>query len=172
MFWNHQKYIYRWQSNRWVQTDWSGGPGQSNWADETMFFSNDNGIDFSVPGIISLRSGFIDWSYATTTDTFDTPGNFEDNDVFEVDGYAYLVTKNNPAGSEFYILDVTDPYNPIELSSLDIGGSITTVIARGQYVYISTADNNAEFQVIDVSDDYHPFVAATYDLPGNSENCS
>ena len=162
-----ETYRHRWQADRWTQTDWFGGAGQSTWSDEDMFFSKDTGIDIRTPGIVSLVSGFIDWSYATTTDTFDTPGNFEDNDVFELDGYAYLVTKNNPSGDEFYVLNVADPENTSKESSLNIGGSVTSVIARGNYVYLSTHVNNAEFQIIDVSDKEYPAVIFKYDLDSN-----
>ncbi len=164
-----ETYVYLWDTERWTQTNWVGGSGQTNWLDETMFASKDSGIVISTPGVASLTSGFIDWSYATTTDIFDTPGNFDDNDVYELNGVAYLVTKNNPAGAELYVIDVSDPYNPFELSTLDIGDSVTSVVALGQYAYVSTADNAGEFKVIDISNDYNPQVVFSYDLPTNDD---
>ncbi len=163
-----ETYLHRWQADRWTQTDWIGGDGQANWSDETKFFTKDEGVDIDTAGIVTLRSGFIDWSYATTTAMFDTPGNFEDNDVVEINEIAYLVTKNNPSGPELYILDVSDSYNPVELSSINIGSSISSVKAQdNNYIYLSTEDNSAELQVVDVSDSYNPVVVATYDLPSN-----
>ncbi|PIR06882.1 MAG: hypothetical protein COV55_02135 [Candidatus Komeilibacteria bacterium CG11_big_fil_rev_8_21_14_0_20_36_20] len=163
-----ETYLYRWEANRWVQTNWVGGAGQDNWADETRFYTKDSGIDISVPGITTLLSGFLDWNQATTTGVFDTPGNFDDNDVYELNGLAYLVTENNSDGSEFYILDVNDIYHPFQLSSLNIGSGVTSVVVENQYAYLSTKKDNSELQVVDVSDSHHPFITAAYNLPSNN----
>lgn len=161
-------YLHRWEAARWIQTDWAGGSGQVDWSDETKFFSKNSGVDVSIAGIASLQLGYIDWSNTTTTDTYNTPGNVDDNDVYEKDGIAYLVTGNNPSGDEFYILDVSDPYNVFKRSSLNIGSSVTSVIVQGDYAYLSTGDNAAEFQIIDVSLLDTPSVYNTYDLPSNT----
>ena len=163
-----ETYIHLWEATRWRQTDWAGGAGQVNWSDETMFASASGGIDHSIAGIVSLSSGYIDWGQATTTAIFDTPGNFDDNDVYEVDDVAYLVTENNPSGSEFYILDVADIDAPFQMSSLNIGSSINAVVVQGDYAYLATDDNAAELQVIDINDPYTPFVAASYNLDSNN----
>lgn len=162
-----ENYIYRSGTERFSQTDWQGGVGQDIWLDETKFFSADSGMDYSIPGIATLQSGFLDWSQATTTSQFDTAGNFDDNDVYEVDEIAYLVTENNPYGAEMYILNVSDIYNPYQLGYLDVGDSVSSVIVEGNYAYVSTSDNSGELKVIDVSNKNSPFISATYDLPGN-----
>lgn len=162
-----ENYIYRWDADRYSQTDWQGGGGQANWSYETKFFSADSGIDYSIPGIATLQSGFLDWNEATTTAQFDTAGNFDDNDVYEVDDVAYLVTENNPSGSELYILDVSDIYNPYQMGSLDLGDSVTSIVVKDDYAYVSTGDNAAELKIIDVSNSSSPFVSGSYDLPSN-----
>jgi len=164
-------YFHRWQAGRWKQTDWEGGAGQINWSSVNKFFSSDSGIDVSIPGVVTLQAGFLDWSQATTTATFDSPGNFDDNDVYEIDGTAYLVTEDNPnpQGSEFYVLDVSDIYqNPLPLmASLNIGSAVSSVVISGEYAYIATADNDAEFQVVSIADKYNPQVVAIRPLDGN-----
>ncbi|MBT4349776.1 hypothetical protein HOD19_03330 [bacterium] len=162
-----ETYLHHWQADRWSQSDWIGGSGQSNWSDITSFYTKDSGMDISTPGIATLLSGFLDWNEATTTATFNTPGNFDDNDVYELDGLAYLVTENNPSGSEFYILDVNDIYNPFQRASLNIGATVTSVVVQGDYAYLSTKADNGELKVVDVSNSYSPFVVATYNLPSN-----
>lgn len=163
-----ETYLHRFNADRWYQTDWSGGDGQEIWSDDTKFSFKDSGIDDSIPGIVTLKAGFIDWSYANTTSTYDTPGNFDDNDVYEVNDVAYLVTENNSYGSEFYILDVSDIKNPTLVASLDIGASVNSVFVQGDYAYITTDSNYREFEAINISDSAHPFVADYYDMPGNS----
>ena len=161
-----ENYIYRWGAERVSQTDWVGGAGQSIWSDETKFFSVDAGVDYSVPGIVTLQ-GFINWDEATTTATFDTLGNFDDNHVYEENGVAYLVTENNPSGPELYIIDVNNIYNPFQLGSLDVGDSVTSIVVQGNYAYISTWDNAGELKIVDISNTSSPFISGVYDLPSN-----
>ncbi len=163
------RYIYRFKASRWQQNDWVGGDGQETWSDSTKFSYKDAGIKTSLPGIVTLEENAIDWNFANTTSTYDTPGNFDDNDVDEANNVAYLVTENNPYGAELYLLDVSDVANPFLLSSLDIGSSVTAVVVQGDYLYLSTGDNVAEFQIIDVSNSGSPFLAASYDLPSNDD---
>ena len=163
-----QSYFYRWKAERWMQTDWVGGDGQGTWSDTTKFATKESGTDISVPGITTLQSGFIDWNDATTTANFDTPGNFDENDVYEVDDIAYLVTENNSSGSEFYILDVSDIYNPTELASLNIGASVNSVVVKGDYAYLATDGNNKELTTIDVSNPGSPSIVDTNDIGGNA----
>lgn len=163
-----ETYLYRWQADRWTQNDWSGGAGQDNWNDTAGFFSKDAGIDATIAGILTLKSGFLNWSEATTTASFDTPGNFDDNDVYEVDDVVYLVTENNSSGSEFYILDVSDLENPWQMSSLNIGASVTSVVVKDGYAYLSTYGDDRELVVIDVSDPYDPDIEKMVDISGNS----
>lgn len=163
-----QTYIHRWKAERWTQTDWSGGDGQINWSDQTQFDVKDLGTDVSIAGVVTLQSGYIDWNDATTTSNFDTAGNFDENDVYEKDGIAYLVTENNAYGSEFYILDVNDIYAPVELASLDIGASVNSVVVSGNYAYLATDHDSRELVTIDVSDPYDPDIVDYYSISGNS----
>ncbi len=67
-------YITNWTTSDWEQTDWSGGSGQSVWADETSYSSDDGNIDVSTAGQVKLKaisSGCSDYTWA-----FDTPANY------------------------------------------------------------------------------------------------
>jgi type II secretory pathway pseudopilin PulG len=168
-----QTYLHRWKAERWTQTDWVGGDGQSDWSDTTQFNAKDAGVDINVAGIATLQSGFIDWSVATTTSNFDTEGHFNENDVYEIDGIAYLVTESNTLaiGSEFYVLDVNDIYNPSELKSLDIGTSVNSVVAKGDYAYLATDGNDKELVTINVATPSSAFIESTYDIDNpNNDN--
>jgi len=78
-----------------------------------------------------------------------------------------LVTENNPAGSELYILNVSDIYNPTQMSSLNIGASVTSVIVIDDYAYLSTEDNSGELVTVDVSNSYSPQIVDRYDTSSN-----
>ena len=164
-----ESYLYRWQADRWSQTDWSGNSGQTDWSDPTKFFTKDSSVDVAIPGIATLVSGFLDWNQATTTDTFNTAGNFDDNDVYELNDLAYLVTEDNAYGDEFYVLNVADVYNVQQSSSLNIGFGVTAVVVKDKYAFLSTRSNSGELKVVQVTNPDSPAVRFTYNLPGNSD---
>ena len=164
-----ESYVHRYAADRWVQTDWSAGPGQTDWSTTNKFFSKDSGADITIPGIVSLSAGFIDWTKASTTATYNTAGNFDDEDVYEKDGKAYLVTVNNSSGPEFYILNVTNPKSVSLISNKEIGSSVYSIVVRGNFAYIATSDNSKELQVLDISNSSAPNIVATYNLPSNTD---
>lgn len=151
-------YVQRFKAKRWEQKDWVGGAGQDNWEDETKFFSKSTGADVTLPGVATLIAGALNWNIATTTAVYDAPGSSDNNDVFQINNVAYLVTENNTTspGSEFYILDVSDiTYPPLDHPSVigqyDVGNGVTSVVVQGNYAYLTTRDDNYEFQVLNIS---------------------
>lgn len=164
-----ENYLSRWQANRFIQTDWLGGSGQTDWLDESKFFSKNTSIDTEIEGVSTLMSGFLDWNQANTTSTFNLPGSFDENDVYVANNKAYLVTENNSSGSEFFILNVANIANPVQLSSLNMSSSVTSVVAQDNYAYLSTRRDSTELRVINVSNPNSPSIAASYDLSGNQD---
>lgn len=151
-------YIQRFKAKRWVQKDWVGGAGQDDWLDETKFFGKSTGADVTLPGVATLIAGTLNWNVATTTAVYDAPGSSDNNDVYQINNVAYLVTENNTTspGSEFYILDVSDiTYPPLDHPSVigqyDVGNGVTSVVVQGNYAYLTTRDDNYEFQVLNIS---------------------
>lgn len=153
-----ETYIYRFRASRWKQQDWVGGDGQSSWSDASKFYAKNSGADVTIPGVATLISGALNWNIATTTAVYDAPGSSDNNDVFEINNIAYLVTENNTGspGSEFYILDVADiNFPPIDhppvIGQYDVGNGVTSVVVQGNYAYLTTRDDNYEFQVLNIS---------------------
>lgn len=168
--------IYRFQANRWKQNDWVGGAGQSDWSDTTKFFSKDTGADVTIPGITTLIAGTLNWNVATTTAVYDAPGSSDNNDVFQIDDLAYLVTENNTTspGSEFYILDVSGiDFPPIDQPSVrgqyNVGAGVTSVVVQGNYAYLTTRDDSYEFQVFNISNPASPQRVSRFSLSGSSD---
>ncbi|MFA5127027.1 MAG: hypothetical protein WC465_03450 [Patescibacteria group bacterium] len=164
-----ETYVYRFQASRWSQENWVGGTGQVDWSDDTKFYSKNAGIDVTIPGVSTLIAGFLNWNNATTTAFYNTPGSSDDNDVYETDGIAYVVTENNSSGSEFYVLNISDIRDPQPLGSLNIGTGVTAVMVQGNFAYVSTRSDGAEFQVIDVADPHNLHVEVTRNLSGSSD---
>ncbi len=75
-------YLTDWDSNDWVQTDWSGGNGQSIWSDNTMYDSDDGNIDMGTLGEIKLKnqgrscSGYT-WEFDNASDYVYNSGEIE-----------------------------------------------------------------------------------------------
>lgn len=161
-----ENYIYRWDTERFTQTDWSGGDGQVTWLDESKFFSKTTGVDISVEGISTLSSGFLDWNQGTTTATTNISAQ-DTTGISFLDGYVYIITENNSSGDEFFVYDVSDIYDPSYRDSLNIGG-LEGVVVKGDYAYVAGTNDYNELSVIDISDPYDIFVEGNYNLSGDS----
>ena len=53
---SRSSYFTNWDSSQWMQTDWSGGAGQSLWSDVTKYDINGGGIHHTTSGQITLAS--------------------------------------------------------------------------------------------------------------------
>ncbi|MDX9892842.1 MAG: prepilin-type N-terminal cleavage/methylation domain-containing protein [Patescibacteria group bacterium] len=90
-------YLTAWQSVDWIQTDWSGGSGQSIWVEQTKYDNDDNNLDIGTSGQISLASiagngcGVKIWP-------FTVPGDYVyDADDIEVTGGVAQLVGDVPA---------------------------------------------------------------------------
>lgn len=83
------------------------------------------------------------------------------NGVDVEDGYAYVAS-----GAYFHVVDVSDPANPLLLSTRTTPGNANDVRVSGLHAYV--ADGPAGLVVIDVSDPLAPFQVARADTPGNA----
>lgn len=94
-------YMTNWDSGQWIQTDWSGGEGQSIWLDETKYDSDDNNIDNSTTGEIKLLATGGGSVCTGTSWTFDTPSNYT-YDLAKIEvtgGYAQLISTGICSGT-------------------------------------------------------------------------
>lgn len=69
--------------------------------------------------------------------------------------------------NEFEVVDVSNQYSPVGVGSLNIDGSLTSLVSIPGYVFCGTDDRRAELIVIDVSNPSRPEIAAYEDLAGN-----
>ncbi|MDD5749744.1 MAG: hypothetical protein PHO91_03090 [Patescibacteria group bacterium] len=162
-------YLHRWRAERLSQEDWSGGAGQESGVYADRFFSSDWGIDVSFSGMVTLRSGFLNWNNGTTTAFYNLPGTASPTDIFQSGNKVYIVSSNNNAGPEFYIFDVSDIYNPILLGTREVGSTINAVKVKGDYAFLASASNSAEVLILNISNPYSITVVASYDLSGSDD---
>lgn len=85
------------------------------------------------------------------------------NGIFVSNGFAYIA--NDTSGLR--IIDVSDPINPFEVSSLDIPQTtIIDVYVIGNYAYIATSES---LRIVDTGDPLNPFEVGYIDT-GYSDN--
>tara|TARA_R110002073_G_scaffold118918_3_gene258923 strand:- start:9066 stop:11249 length:2184 start_codon:yes stop_codon:yes gene_type:complete len=66
------------------------------------------------------------------------------------------------------MVDITDPFNPTQLSIYDPGGSTEDVQVNGNYAYVANQAHG--LLILDVSDPSNPIVVSTTDTEGNGED--
>ena len=87
-------YLTTWQSKNFIQTDWSGGAGQSLWSDSIRYFSDDGNIDYGTFGEIKLANlgtggcGTKVWPFISGTNYI-----FNSDDIEVTGGFAQLVNQ-------------------------------------------------------------------------------
>ncbi len=71
--------------------------------------------------------------------------------------YAFL------AGGDLEIIDISDPYNPVEVSSINVGSSVDVAIGSNYYAYIN--DQLAGMRIVDISNPASPYQVSLCVLP-------
>lgn len=71
--------------------------------------------------------------------------------IFYTGNKAYVGTTKDNDGKEFHIVDVSDPANPSNLGSREIGADVNKIYVSGNTVYLSTSADSSEVILLDVS---------------------
>ncbi|MBP7006483.1 MAG: hypothetical protein KBC44_01355 [Candidatus Pacebacteria bacterium] len=76
------------------------------------------------------------------------------NTIFYKNGYIYLgLTSTGNTEPELNLIDVHNVSAPINIGTEDLGNnSVNSIFARGNYVYVASADSSEQLKVIDISD--------------------
>jgi len=91
-------YLTTWQSKDFIQTDWSGGGGQTVWSGANRYSSDDGNLDVTGAGQVTLAGssgggcGNKVWSFANADDyTLSNPAKIE-----VINGFAQLKSQAGP----------------------------------------------------------------------------
>ncbi|MFH0819704.1 MAG: hypothetical protein V1892_01590 [bacterium] len=148
-------FVSSWQTKNWIQTDWSGGSGQSIWNNATRFFSDDGNVDYATADEIKLKettTGLVSktWDFDSAPDY-----DFDPQKIEVVSSYAQLKPQiqtftgqsinsefsSDISGWSFYAWDVgsgeVTPQGNWRASGGNPGGFVETEIpydARGNNV--------------------------------------
>ena len=108
-------YLTNWDSREWIQTNWSGGSGQSIWSNQTKYFSDDNNVNISTSGEAKLKISLA--TEGSHIWPFDVPGDYTYNSSkIDIDnGIAQLIK----SGGSFPIDKPTiTPINSLDVSAI------------------------------------------------------
>jgi len=110
-------------------------------------------VDISTPASPNLTS------------TLDLGGNQDALSIYVQDNYAYI-GKIAGGGStrEFYIVNVNDPNNPIQIAEYETDGNIYDLLNYDSNAFLSTNNSNQEIQIIDISNPNSPNLNSSIDL--------
>lgn len=93
-------------------------------------------------------------------------GATQPTDLTDVDVVGNYALAANGNTGDFMILDITDPQNINEVSSLYVGGDLVKVKQRGKYAYCISESNG--LSIIDISDVNNPAETSSIDVAGYS----
>lgn len=81
-------------------------------------------------------------------------------------GFVYLGLVKTITGSEFNIIDVSDPQSPVWKGGARVGRTINHISVSGSYAYLATDDNARELMVFDIRDPANPTLIGSWNAPG------
>ena len=87
--------------------------------------------------------------------------------IFYYKGYVYLGLTKTAGGPEFHIIDVSNPASPLDVGSYALGHTVTGIVVKGNYAYLSVDDNTRELYVLDITNKTNPQLVGRYDAPLN-----
>ncbi|MDD5626100.1 MAG: DUF2341 domain-containing protein [Patescibacteria group bacterium] len=119
--------------------------------------------------IRTRKSSSIDPEVANTISTFtpeiissfDTPGNAWDVKVKTIGASTYAFVADYTGGG-LRIINVTDPANPVEVSSIGSGNAFKSVDVVGNYVYLAV--EGSDLYIYDISNIAVPFFVGNYSI--------
>ena len=142
------------------------------------FYATSNRVDgFCITGDIAWlacgRSGLLgvdvhDAENPVLLSSTGLPGRVYD--VAVRDGVAYVATDYYSGGGGLVAINVSDPVNPIEISSCRDNNDLRCIVLSGNMAYAVT--HSGDICVYDISDPAGIWLVATYSPPGKAEAIS
>jgi len=140
---------------------------------------NSNFLELSL----GLKSFVSDWKQSVGSNTcfrnfkdrsgIEQKGNLDISENLSTDidvvGERAYITTDSSSGPNFFIVDVSDPLNPVFVSdNFGTGKKISSLHIAGRYAYVSTNSTAKQIQVVDVFDSSNPNLLTEYKLPDPS----
>lgn len=85
--------------------------------------------------------------------------------IFALDDYVYVGSESS-AGKEFQIFNVSDPTNPLFVSSVEIDANVNDIYVYRNRAYLATSKTDGEILIFDISIPSDPQQIAAFDYSG------
>lgn len=127
---------------------------------------------------ISLVDYLSDWLSATSS-PWNTPALAGSVNLSASQAMLKVATSGNyvygvrsvASGVNFFVFDISTPTAPTQVGSMTLSGTPENIALSGNYVYVSSSDNNQELQIINISTPTAPSLTAVYDA-NNAQNAT
>lgn len=83
--------------------------------------------------------------------------------------YAYIGKENSSDGPEFFIVDITNPLQPVVRGSLEIGGDVRRIAVHNNRVILGTGKDDAELIIVNATSPSSPVQTTSYNPPGAND---
>jgi len=87
------------------------------------------------------------------------------NSIFYFNSKIYIGTKK-ATGPEFHIIDVSNPFSPVELGSKEINADVNAIAVSGNYAYLATSDSSKNLQILNISNPSNITLVGSLQPPG------
>ncbi|MBI4281063.1 prepilin-type N-terminal cleavage/methylation domain-containing protein [Candidatus Uhrbacteria bacterium] len=106
----------------------------------------------------------------TLVSSLPLPGNNEEALSVGLSGTIALVgTEKDDQGSEFFVIDLTNPSAPQFRGSLEIDGDVNDISILGNTAFLATGRDSQELIILDLTNPSAPSQISAVDLPGASD---
>ena len=101
--------------------------------------------------------------------SFKISGNRNKGRSLDLLGDTLYFGTEGPDGNEFYVIDVSNPLNPIVLDGVQIGNDVNDVMVGGGYAFLAADPQDREVSIVNVQDPDNIYVEAFVDLPAGND---
>lgn len=114
----------------------------------------------------------VDWDVPTFVTDIDLSGTYGILEMVKQGDYIFGIRSSN--SSNFFIMDVSDPANPVVSDYLSIGYTLTSIAVKDNTAYVTTTSNTNEMRLVDITNKSAAVLLTTpvFNLSGNEDGIS
>ncbi len=158
-------YLTNWDSQEWVQTDWSGGSGQSIWFNQTKYLTDDNNIDVSTAGEAKLETiGISLYGSSFVIDSFSGVGRMKKEEYRTSLRFKAQNSKTVNAIRVYLNHEKNSPTYRYGLQSDDSGEPSNIWLGDNNQAYGDHQATNTGWQIINLNEQVTLTTDTTYHL--------
>ena len=158
-------YLTNWDSQEWIQADWSGGSGQSIWSNQTRYLTDDNNLNVSTIGEVKLKVlGTTQHGSSFMLDSVFGAGIMSKNNYLTSLRFEAQNSKTVDAIRVYLEHEKTSPTYMYGLQADNNGDPSGTWLGNNNQAYGSYQATGAGWQIINLEEQADIIAGTTYHL--------